>query len=371
MENGSFHTKLGAIDFEADDFSLQQNTQIKPIDKINQEAFQLPPIPSSFSSSVDSLLRQNEDLSARLKITTQRLIQFESSLQTETEKNKNLVSLQSNHQDQLLVWKEKERLWLEKLEIAEQRTQALEERFPEYLQLQTDLQRYKKYHEKVKTQVKPYIQQLKEYSKGLVSEIRELHRELSNQELKLNRAEKRGAELASELKLQMKAHDSSAQETQASHRNEINFLQSQIQGLKENNIILENKSQRLDQTLARQDELNNIVIEHKRRLQDIEAKFAQDTEGLRQSLQIARNDLRKKNLMIEDFGEKTQKTEAETMQLRTEIQNLNDQMTSLRYLWTEKTSEVEQLKASLEALEKINRELSQKLMNFRTGQAQL
>jgi hypothetical protein len=47
---------------------------------------------------------------------------------------------------------------------------------------------------------------------------------------------------------------------------------------------------------------------------------------------------------------------------------LEEQLTSLRYMWTSKCEETEKLKISLQSLEKINLDLSQKLNESRKGQ---
>jgi chromosome segregation ATPase len=407
MENGSFQPQLKSYDFGLDAESNEQDEKFSALDSKGH-----------YSPSLEALFRQNEDLSARLKVTLQRLSQFETSLSEEIEKNQQTSKANASLQDQILIWKEKERLWLEKLEKSKQRIDELGLQIPKYAQLQNEVQRYKKYHEKVKTQIKPYLQQLKEYSNSLVGEIRELHHELSSQEHELNKKlnrilelenelknqasshlasleekenelkiqsaihqgiiEKKDADLQiltalhqaalekkeGEIKIQISAHLSATQELQTMHNAEIKSLQSEIQTMKQTHIALEMRSQRLDQALARQDELGNLVVVLNRKVEEAQVKLETETEGLRQSLLMARNDLLKRNTQIEESEIQKAKMKDDGLRTQREIMALNEQLSSIRYQWKENSDENKKLKGQIATLEKINQELSMKLAAF-------
>jgi chromosome segregation ATPase len=354
MENGSFQTQLKTFEFDGEDeFAL------------GKSPFSAPPERVQYSPALEALFQQNEDLSVRLKVTLQRLSQFESSLSEETEKSQKLLQTQSSLQDQLMIWKEKERLWLEKIDKSELQIEQLNLKIPKYTQLQNEIQRYKKYHEKVKTQVKPYLQQLKDYSNNLVGEIRALHQELAEKEDMLTQKATRVLALETELKLQLGAHETAHEELNKVHAAEVKSLQSQIHAMKESLILLEARSERLDQALERQDELDNMLVVLSRKADDAEARLISETEGLRQTLQMTRNDLLKRNMQIEDSESKQAKAKEDNSLLHTELQAMNEQLTSLRYLWNDKAEENEKLKNSISALEKINQELSRKLSALR------
>ncbi len=168
-----------------------------------------PSSQANFPNSLQSLLSQNEDLFARLKTTTQRLIQFEGELEARSEENQRLIKNQNVFKEQLLIWKEKELLWLEKQEVANQKIAQLDAKVSGFNRLQIEIQRYRKYHEKVKKQIRPYLQQLKEYSRGLLAEIKELNRELTNKKQELHRSNELIAARDNELRLRAQIHQSS------------------------------------------------------------------------------------------------------------------------------------------------------------------
>ena len=82
-----------------------------------------------------------------------------------------MYALNHAYTDQMLILKEKDKIWKAKLDQAEldrdkhiEKSQNLEHKLQ---QAQIEIERHTKYHEKIKNQVKPYITQLKEYCKSL------------------------------------------------------------------------------------------------------------------------------------------------------------------------------------------------------------
>lgn len=350
VEKGTFQTRLAQLEFleksRESDFSQERITPLKSSEKL---------------TSSTALLRQNEDLSARLKVTMEKLIQYEEQIDQYEGSNKMLQKSNEALQDQMLIWKEKERLWIEKVEKAELKFQELETQFPAYQIMKNDLNRYKKYHEKIKLQIKPYIQQLKDYSAGLIEQIRELNRENMNQKYEIKNLHTELQDMKSELSTRVTAHTLSLQEIENLHEKEIESLKAEINSLRESNIVLSSKAERLDQALARQDELENATIALKRNLDASESRVASETEGLRTSLQISRNDITKKNLQIETLENQNQSLQNTVNKLDLETLQLSEQLVSLRYIWEEKSAQIDQMKAMIQSLEKINLELSQKL----------
>lgn len=272
---------------------------------------------------LNTVLSQIDDLQARLKVTVQRMAEMESDLIFSEEQRNSLLENQRNLQDQILIWKEKERLWIEKLVTAKASSQELENLKNEAASLRMENQRYIKYHEKIKLQIKPYIRQLKDYSRALVQELQETKRELLNRDYTVKKAKEREAQLEKKLeeshqlvnehKLQI---DKALQIALENHDKERQGLQRQIGELNIEIQTLRMKALSLDRTLERQDELQNLNVALKRKLDQQFQKFEQDTEGLRTSLQMARNEILKKNLQLETL----QQTELEQKKLILQLQ---------------------------------------------------
>jgi hypothetical protein len=126
--------------------------------------------------------------------------------------------------------------------------------------------------------------------------------------------------------------------------------------------------QSLDRTLERQDELENSVIalrrkkeEQEKELSELGAKYRTQTSELRQNLTEREFEVADLKTSLESWKTLAQASESRKNELE-------EQLTSLRYMWTSKCEETEKLKVSLQSLEKINLDLSQKLNESRKGQ---
>jgi chromosome segregation ATPase len=251
------------------------------------------------SQHLDSMFSQVDDLQARLKITVQRMATLEADLVFSEDQKQNLLQAHRNLQDQLMVWKEKERLWLERQEKADLITRVAQAKDFEIMALRAENHRFIKYHEKIKLQVKPYIRQLKDYSKSLLQEIQDLKRELLNREYAVTKAIERQKALEKGLDEQVTLRQRHELEMQNLFANQNEGFKREVEELRSRNKNLQQKAEKLEEALERQDELQNMTISLKRKLDTLQARHDEDTEGLRASLQMARNELLKKNLMLE------------------------------------------------------------------------
>ena len=125
------------------------------------------------SSTVETLISQNEDLMLKFKTALRRLSTMEEQNQQLTEDHIELKRQNSILHDQTAVLKEKDQLWKGNFEQVETDRQLLSEKNL-HLQDQNsnhllEISRYQKYHEKIKTQVKPYLQQMRKYTGELES----------------------------------------------------------------------------------------------------------------------------------------------------------------------------------------------------------
>jgi chromosome segregation ATPase len=157
------------------------------------------------------------------------------------------------------------------------------------------------------------------------------------------------------------AHSLAIEELERVHEHEIESLRAELASTKEANMVLETKATRLNHALSRQDELENMCITLRRKLDVAEKKVESETEGLKSSLQIARNEVTKKTMQIESLESQNQNLQMAVNKMNLETTTLNDQLISLRYIWDEKSKQTEQMSAMIQSLEKMNKELSQKL----------
>ncbi|GIL17494.1 MAG: hypothetical protein BroJett040_12450 [Oligoflexia bacterium] len=364
MENGFFQTRLGDIQFAEDSTRVEEwETKISTT---------LPPIPTEIplakSNSLEALIHQNEDLSARLKVCLRRLSILESENYELLEKSKSASLGYSNLQDQLLIWKEKETAWQGRIHALESQVQEFTRRFPEYQTMQDTIERYKRYQEKIRTQVKPYINQLKEYSENLISQIRSLNSELSHKESFIIEQQKKFDQARKEFEQTLAA--SKQNENNLTRLFEIERAQliHDIQNLKETNSVLESKTIRLHKSLERQDDLENEVVALKRVKEELENQVSNNFNQHQSNIRSIKQELTEKNLLLEVKSKELEDKSKILDELTKQREQSEEQLQSLRYLWSQKSEECEKMRLRIESLEKLNAELSRKLNETRKGE---
>lgn len=361
--------------FANSDFSMDE----LKLAKLN---FKTPTIPSaesttvSTTSSFNALLSQNEDLAARLRVTLKRLSHIEAQnkfLSEDHETHKNQLLLLN---DQLLIWQEKEKIWQEKEKTFEDK---LSEKMREYefelsilrqkteklIGLEENLERYRKYHEKIKTSVKPYIQNLKSYAESLFQQSQNLNSLLLEKEAELDNIRRQLDESKENSNKTNRSFELEKNQLILLFEEQRAELRSQIGMLQEENETLKEKTRIFDRSLERQDELENLIVALRRakddadQLQQTELKKIKDqmnSEAQEKALLLIKlSDFEKENSTLRQNQNHLEKTNTE----------LNEQLASLRYLWSQKSQENEKLTQSAQALERINLELSQKLKALR------
>lgn len=322
------------------------------------------------SSSLENLLSQNEDLMARLKVLTRRLAAIEeenSNLKNETDKMRNSYHAFS---DQMMILKEKDKIWKNKLDQAEidrdkhiEKSQNLEHQLQ---QAKTEIDRHEKYHEKIKTQVKPYITQLKEYCKNLENKNLELQNANQHREAQIHDIRHQMTEVIKNSRTEVDLLKNKNQELIEFYEKHIENLTNELKSLRENYQFIESKANKLNRTLERVDHLENELILSNRHKTEIMQK--NDTEILR--LEQRLSELTKHNQKIgmehSDLQLRTIEDQATIEQLKSECQSQKEQIESLRFMWTNKNNDYEKIKTSCEALERLNIDLSAKMNQLNT-----
>lgn len=317
------------------------------------------------SATIENLISQNEELMNRQKVTLRRLATLEDlnqELQAENFQQKNQIL---NYSDQVQVLKEKDAAWKAKVDELEVEKENLSRIAQEFEKTQSELERHRKYHDKVKYQVKPYIQSLKTARDQAQKEQEALWSQLQLKDTQVRDVRLQMQEVLRQAKNQV-------DDIQRQKQGLVEHFETQIQNLKEEKLFFEtsynelkNKLTQMHIALEKKAELENRVIELDRSKQDIKTQLeneiirlqgrVNDLDALRTRFEIENTDLK---AHIQDDYQSKIKTEEEIIQLRR-------QMESLRFMWNQKNEESERQRKSLEALEKLNYSLSQKLEEVR------
>lgn len=324
------------------------------------------------SSTVENLISQNEDLMARLKVSLRRLSLLENENQRLAEDSQKARMSQSSTTDQLLVWKEKDNLWKAKIDQLEkekaihaEKTRALQEKTQT---LSSEMSRHLRYQEKIKTQVRPYVAQLKEYSRTQDVKLAETESLLANREAQLRDLRHQMMEVAKNSIYQVEVQDKKSKEMIEFYETQITKMTEDLAHLTRVQEELEMKSLKLHAALERQDALENELVAIRRSKEEMRQKLESDLANTstrmqelskqNQKLGVEHADLQ---VRVIDDQERIQKLEKANFQMQ-------EQMESLRYMWNAKNEENEKLKAAAAALERLNIELSQKLSEIRRSE---
>lgn len=314
------------------------------------------------STAIENLLSQNEDLMARLKVNIRRLNAIEEDNQRLRKQNESLMSRQRNHDDQMMVYKEKDQMWKNKIDALEKEKDVAVEKmrvFDEIAKKQNaELERFQRYHERIQNQVKPYIEQLKEFSQTLEERNQDLDRKLIQKETTIRDLRNQILDLTKNSKTQVEFAEKRLIEATSAYETEL----SQLRELREfhQSILpeLEAKANRLSKILERNSELENLTIELQRKLgEKDELQSAARAKDLAE-LTALKNELMMIKLEHQDLKHRALADEQEIKTQRQQSQQATEQMESLRYMWNAKNEECEKLRSALNALEKLNVDLS-------------
>jgi chromosome segregation ATPase len=319
------------------------------------------------SATIENLISQNEEMMTRQSVTLRRLATLEDlnqELQDENFRQKNQIL---NYADQVQVLKEKDSAWKNKVDEIEIEKEKLSQIAKQFEEAQSEIERHRKYHDKIKYQVKPYIQNLKNSRDEAQTEMEGLKNQIHLKDTQVK-------EMRSQMQELLRQSKNQIDDMQRQSQGLVEHFEGQIQSLKDDRAHFEQnfndlktKMTAMNQALEKKAELENRVIELERsrlelrgRLEAeiirLQSKF-NDSESARTRFEIENADLK---THIQDEHTTKLRHEEETLQLRR-------QMESLRFMWTQKNEETERQKKSLEALEKLNYSLSQKIEELRNS----
>lgn len=358
-----------------DSYDIQEDQELLP--PLSQSSSFAPSLSSESyvskdllkSATIENLISQNEEMMTRQRVTLRRLAtleDFNQELQNENFQAKNQIL---NYGDQVQVLKEKDNAWKIKVDELELEKEKLSLIAKEFEAAQAEIERHRKYHDKIKYQVKPYIQSLKVSRDQAQSELDNLRSQIHLKETQVKEMRKQMQEVLRQSKNQV-------DDIQRQQQGLIEHFENQIQSLKEDRALFEgsynemkSKFQNMNSALEKKAELENRVIELER--SKIETKSQLETEVLRLQNKVNILEASKTRFEIENEDLKTHIQDNHTLRLRQEeeILQLRRQMESLRFMWNQKNEESERQKKSLEALENLNLSLSQKIEEVRSSAA--
>ncbi len=339
---------------------------------------QLSHIPSEIlkSSTIETLISQNEDLMSRLKITIRRLQLLENENQELGQEILQTKKAYNAMKDQLSIEEDKDQNWKDKIRQLEQEKLQVEILLDAHLkqndELQTanqsmksQLERHKKYQEKIRTQIKPYIQDLKNYGQQLQEQVDRFQSEMDLKNSELQDALRSLSDIRTELSQSTESYEYQMKQLVQNFEQERSFLKKQILQLQIDLGAYQQTHSQLEKVRDERDHFENVVITLRRQNEDLKSQLENEQQQFRDEVKNLRLQNTEQLHRYQTLHDKVSKQEKELQTQQDLNLQLEEQMTGLRFLWSEKTAENDQLKLSLSALEKLNFELSQKLNELR------
>ncbi len=325
------------------------------------------------SSSFETLLEQNEETLTKFKISLRKQSRLEEEIQKLTEEVQRLADTNKSLVDEIYILRENESNAKVQIHQLEQTLDVQEEKLALVIsqldRSQTENQRHQKYQDKIKNQVRPYLQQLKEYARSLEEQIQQSEKKLNYKETQVRELRAQMSELSKNTRAQIEVMEQQHQESLEAYESQLETLKSDMQTIKGEAEALVLKNFKLQKSFDRQVELENQLIEMSR-AKELQ-KEQLESEVLR--VQEKNNEYHRENqkLQIEhaDLQQRVRSDSERIQEFEKAHYDMQHQLESLRYMWNAKNEENEKVKLAMQALEKLNLDLSLKVQELRSGAA--
>lgn len=314
------------------------------------------------SPTFEAVLQQNEDLMKRLKIALRRLNQLETtntqhSLEANKLKlqNQSLMSRYAVHKEEI----EEYRSDIKKLEIERDKAIEIKNLIEKKNQdLLATSEQFEVYKEKISTEVKPYITELKVENIELKEEIKNLNNIQQTLFTQIEELRSHIIEVTQNYTQEHNYSKSSFEATLSSLNDQLSFLKNELKEKTEANQDLELRLQKSMLRSEHMDQIENSLIQEKRDHENTRTMLGAEIERLQSKFY----DLHHSYTNLDSENEKL-KLETHSMKLKIseyerDTQNAHEQLGALRNLYSKKMQEFEKLEKSYEALERLNLELS-------------
>ena len=335
------------------------------------------------SSTVETLIHQNEDLLSRLSISLRRASQWEEKLNQLEKKNRILEHKLGNLDDQLLIYKQKDdviqgtyqkyetqiadlkkdlRLFeTQYTELYSTSNQKSTDQKDKILQLSKRIARFSRYRKR--------IQKVSENFRGHFADVLEEKIRLQNQLTEIKESQRTlkqtMSSMVERIQQQEKEHKIEIGELTQTYEKQINNSQIAQAELNEEIAELRCEILKFENTEDKIIEVENQLLSQERKMQSQKEQSASEIQTLQEQLSEYRGQAKSRAIEIErlsgDHAEQAEKLEA----FQDENAALKEQVESLQVLWRDNNLELEKANEKNESLQKLNQQISLSLNEAR------
>lgn len=287
------------------------------------------PVGTLKSSTLESLINQNEDLMARLTISLRRTNEYEDKVAALETENANLRSRFETLKEQYLLTQEKDRISTSR-----------------QVQLHEDNQSTKKSLAKLEKAYADLFVQAQSFQSQVIKLERNQAR-IRRAARSLQKNAKQTPQLRRELDETVLMHQQSVQ----SYEVKLADVRSEIESMR-------GKVNERDALYAEKIKVDNQLVYEQRQGAIAREEAHNRIDNLTAETVSLRVQLKEALVASEAKSQEIQSMQNEIPYLRTERQNLTEQVESLQALWSHKQKEIEGLEEKNKSLQKLNQSIS-------------
>ncbi len=324
------------------------------------------------SGTVETLIGQNEDLMARLKVNIRRNSILEQQLMEQERINQEITFAHNSLVSQIQVLQEKDEMWREKasrvdsdhnalreqIQLMEAKVEAAEERRDELL---AGLRFEQAYRRRVRAWVRPYLNDIRHQLDEAKTRASFLDRQLANREATIGDLRARMTDAVT----QMQNVTRSANQDQAllveKYESRMKAAEADAQKAKAELQLYKEKALRLDDAVSSQTAAENRIIFLERRNSEMEAQLSGEMKAIQDQLIAFRKEAKTTAAELMTVSEERDRAMNEAREAKAEQARIQDQFESLQAVWAEAQKRFEASKLQQESLNRLNQELSRQL----------
>lgn len=414
MEKGSFHSVPldSTFDHSRPEGFIEDHPKItsplKPQRNSEVENIPLPStVPSKIdlanlpqhllrSATIDSLVQQNEDLMVRLNIHLRKNADLEDEIQTLKDQSADLIHELDRLRDELLIYKEKDRLFTHRTQNTQNEIQELRENI-QFLETQyAELYSTSKHKQNELTQRNQslrvqlvryhnYRKSVQKASRNLKIERQKLLEEISSRQQALESLQSENEKDKAHLRdFQVRLGEAAdriqylnrqAKEDQnrlvEDYERQLSEVREELENAHKEIARLQLVEKQLD-TLREEEVIwQNQKVHLERILQSERESHGKQTRELQEALTGFRHETKEKTLEVHRLNEDLESLKTENNALKEERQALSEQVESLQCLWRDNQNQMGKMQSQVENLQKLNQQLSQQLNQLRKENLEL
>lgn len=317
---------------------------------------EIPPLPNLsdlppqvlHSGTVETLLGQNEDLFARLKVTFKTNAELERKLMIQEQSELEIKHINSSLLAQIQVLQEKDKAQRAKQEELENKISLLT------AALETEQQR--------NSNSQLQLNEKGDAFESLKAKLNEAASHIESQEIAIRELE---IQLSSDFELQLQKAAAEHQLNQAELELKVQSANAENQALQNELATLKEKAGKLENISEKCAEAENRLVYFERRSEELENRYNKEFSELQSQFTIYRTEAKTLSLQLHNTEQRLDEKLAENVRLKESLTEAQDQFESLQTLWSEGQTRLEESRLKYDSLHKINQELSRKLKDQR------